>query len=61
VKKQICLFLKRYGLRYPKKEVVAMVEGERVTVAFNWQRGKPGWLVMWRRKVHPERLTRGPS
>ena len=59
VKKQVCIFLKRYGLRYPTKEVVVMVEGDRITSAFNWDRGKPGWLVLQRRKLH--RGTRGPS
>ena len=44
VQKQVCLFLKRYGLRYPKKEVVVMVQGDRIKAAFNWSRGQPGWL-----------------
>jgi len=60
VKKQACLFLKRHGLRYAKKEVVVKVEGQRVTAAFNWERGKPGWLAMWRRTAHPQRNNRGP-
>jgi hypothetical protein len=42
--KQVCLFLKRHGLRYPKKEVV-MVQGFRIKAAFNWGRGQPGWLT----------------
>ena len=37
--KQVCLFLKRHGLRYPKKEVVVMVQGCRIKAAFNWGRG----------------------
>jgi hypothetical protein len=44
VQKQVCLFLKRHGLRYPKKEVVVMVQGNRIKAAFNWSRGQPGWL-----------------
>jgi hypothetical protein len=43
--KQVCLFLKRHGLRYPKKEVVVMVQGCRIKAAFNWSRGQPGWLT----------------
>src|ERR1017187_373104 len=42
--KQVCFFLKRHGLRYPKKEVVVMVQGSRIKAAFNWNRGQPGWL-----------------
>lgn len=44
VQKQVCRFLKRHGLRYPKKEVVVMVQGCRIKAAFNWSRGQPGWL-----------------
>ena len=43
-KQQVCLFLKRQGLRYPKKEVVVMVQGNRIKAAFNWSRGQPGRL-----------------
>ena len=42
--KQVCFSLKRHGLRYPKKEVVAMVQGSRIKAAFNWNRGQHGWL-----------------
>jgi hypothetical protein len=45
VQKQVCLFLKRHGLRYPKKEVVVMVQGNRIKAAFNWSCGQPGWLT----------------
>ena len=51
VQKQVCLFLKRYGLRYPKKEVVVMVQGNRIKAAFNWERGEPGWLSYDRPKA----------
>jgi hypothetical protein len=48
---QVCLFLKRFGLRYPKKEVVVMVQGDRIKAAFNWSRGQPGWLSYRRPKA----------
>jgi len=51
VKKQVCLFLKRHGLRYPKRDVVAMVEGERITAGFNWAPGSPGWMSFERAKA----------
>jgi hypothetical protein len=51
-KKQVCLFLKRYGLRYPKREVVVMVQGDRIKAAFNWAPGSPGWLVLQRTTHH---------
>jgi len=60
VQKQVCLFLKRHGLRYPKKEVVVMVEGDRIKAAFNWSRGEPGWLIMQRRNFQRQRNTPGP-
>ena len=50
VKKQVCLFLKRRGIRYPKKDVAAMVQGDRITAAFNWHAGAPGWLIRWHAK-----------
>jgi hypothetical protein len=50
-KKQVCLFLRRHGLRYPKKEVVVMVQGERIKAAFNWGRGQPGWLIYTKAKT----------
>jgi hypothetical protein len=50
---QVCLFLKRHGLRYPKKEVVVRVEGERLKAAFNWSRGQPGWLSYYKLKSRP--------
>jgi hypothetical protein len=37
----VFLFLKRHGLRYPKKEVVVMVQGSRIKTAFHWDRGQP--------------------
>ncbi len=50
-KHQVCLFLKRHGLRYPKKEVVVMVQGNRIKAAFNWSRGRPGRLSVDRPKA----------
>jgi hypothetical protein len=49
--KQVRLFLRRYGLRYPKKEVVVMVQGSRIKAAFNWSRGQPGWVSYDRPKA----------
>ena len=43
-KRTVLAFLKRYGLRYPRREVVVMVQGDRVKAAFNWDRGQPGCL-----------------
>jgi hypothetical protein len=51
VQKQVCLFLKRHGLRYPRREVVVMVQGDRIKAAFNWERGEPGWLTFQRAKI----------
>ena len=48
---QVCRFLRRQGLRYPKKEVVVMVQGDRIKAAFNWSRGQPGWLSYRRPKA----------
>lgn len=50
VKRQVCLFLKRRGIRYPKKDVAAMVQGDRIKAAFNWNVGAPGWLIRQRTK-----------
>jgi hypothetical protein len=50
-KRTVLVFLKRYGLRYPKREVVVMVEGDRITAAFNWKGGEPGWLSFQRAKA----------
>ena len=44
LQRQVRVFLKRYGLRYPKREIVVMVESSRIKAAFNWGRGEPGWL-----------------
>ena len=49
-KKTVLVFLKRHGLRYPKKEVVVMVQGDRIKAAFNWERGNPGWLSFQKSK-----------
>ena len=50
-KRTVLVFLKRYGVRYPKREVVVMVQGDRITAAFNWERGEPGWLSFQRAKA----------
>ena len=44
LQQQVRLFLKRYGVRYPKREIVVMVQSARIKAAFNWSRGQPGWL-----------------
>jgi len=43
-KSRIRLFLRRYGIRYPTKEICVMVQGKRVKIAFNWSNGKAGTL-----------------
>ncbi len=48
-KKQLCLFLKRRGVGYPRKEVEAMAQGDRIKCAFNWEADAPGWLMCERR------------
>jgi hypothetical protein len=50
-KNRVCLFLKRHGVRYPKKEVVVMVQGQRLLIAFNWSEGKPGELLFQKAKA----------
>jgi hypothetical protein len=50
-KRTVLGFLKRYGLRYPRREVVVMVQGDRIKAAFNWQCGEPGWLSFQRAKA----------
>ena len=61
-KRTVLVFLKRHGLRYPRREVVVMVEGDRIKAAFNWERGKPGWLIIEKPKVRAKhRRQPGPS
>ena len=55
MQKQVCLFLRRPGLRYPKKEVCVMVQGERIQSAFNWANGEPGWISFQRAKAASRR------
>lgn len=63
LQKQICIFLKRRGIRYPKKEVAAMTQGDHIKAAFNWEAGLPGWLIFQRSRplrdmvehLHPSR------
>ena len=43
-RQQVRLFLKRYGLRCPKREIDVMAQSSRIKAAFNWSRGEPGWL-----------------
>jgi hypothetical protein len=50
-KQRVCRFLKRHGVRYPRKEVCVMVQGERVQVAFNWSEGKPGKIMFEKVKL----------
>jgi hypothetical protein len=50
-KRTVLVFLKRHGLRYPRREVVVMVQDDRITAAFNWERGEPGWLTLQRAKI----------
>ena len=54
-REQVCLFLKLHGLRYPKKEVVVMVQGSQIKTAFRWDRGQPGWLSYDRPKGRERR------
>jgi len=56
-KRTVIVFLKRYGVGYPKKEVVVMVQGDRITAAFNWERGGPGWLTLQRAKIESRPRT----
>jgi len=35
VREHVCMFLKRYGLRYPRKEVAVLVQGSQIKAAFN--------------------------
>ena len=60
-KKQVCLFLRRLGLRYPSKEVVVMVQGERIKAAFNWEKGGPGWVIQDRGKRGGEHRRESPA
>jgi hypothetical protein len=61
-KRTVLAFLKRHGLRYPRREVVVMVEGDRIKAAFNRERGGPGWLIFQKPKAGPKHRNRpGPS
>ena len=40
-------FLRRQGVRYPKREIDVMVRGDRLVAAFSWNRGTPGMLIFW--------------
>jgi hypothetical protein len=46
-KAYIQTFLRRQGVRYPKREIAVMVRGDRIVVAFRWKAGTPGMLVFW--------------
>ena len=46
LQQQVCMFLRRHGLRYPKREVCVMVQGVRIKAAFNWSEGKAGWIIL---------------
>ena len=54
LKQQVRLFLKRYGLRYPKREIDVMVQSSRIKAAFNWNRGHPGWLTYSKTRIGPK-------
>jgi hypothetical protein len=40
-------FLRRQGVRYPKREILVSVRGDRMIVAFIWGAGTPGMLIFW--------------
>ena len=40
-------FLRRQGVHYPKGEINVMVRGDRLVVAFIWEKGEPGMLIFW--------------
>jgi hypothetical protein len=40
-------FLRRQGVRYPKREIDVSVHGDRILVAFIWKAGTPGMLIFW--------------
>jgi hypothetical protein len=40
-------FLRRQGVRYPKREIDVSVRGDRMIVAFIWEAGTPGMLIYW--------------
>ncbi len=40
-------FLRRQGVRYPKREIEVSVRGERLIVVFIWEAGTPGMLIFW--------------
>ncbi len=57
--KQVGLFLRRHGLRYPKKEIVVMARGDRIEAAFNWSRGEAGWVSYGRQKARTRSNGKG--
>ena len=40
-------FLRRQGVRYPKREIEVSMQGDRMIVAFIWKAGTPGMLIFW--------------
>ena len=54
LRRQVRLFLRRYGLRYPKREIAVSVQSGRIKAAFNWSRGEPGWLTYIKPRVGPQ-------
>ena len=40
-------FLRRQGVRCPKRDIVVSVRGDRMIVAFIWEAGTPGMLIFW--------------
>jgi hypothetical protein len=50
-KQWACQFLKRQGVKCPKREICVVVQGDRIKVAFNWEGGAGGQIVFTRRKL----------
>ena len=46
-KSYVHTFLRRQGVRYPKREIDVSVRGDQVNVAFIWKAGTPGMLIFW--------------
>jgi hypothetical protein len=46
-KQYVHTFLRRQGVRYPKREIDVVVRGDRIVVVFSWEAGQPGMLIYW--------------
>jgi hypothetical protein len=51
-KRQVSLFLRSHGLRYPGCDVAVCLSGDRVEAFFLWHRGKPGNIRFSRAPEH---------